>query len=537
MKKLLVILLVALLSISSLLPALAEQSEEQTFTFISANDLTTLDVSLMNDEMSGLVMYAVNDGLIRHENGAVVPGIAQTYDVSEDGLIYTFHLREAQWSDGAAVSADDFLYSFLRTLDPATGSSQVESFDSIKGAIDYYSGTNEDASSVGIKAPDDRTLVIELVVADPFFIESMARDINFYPIRKDYVDQYGADYASSPEKFIGCGPFVLTEWVQTSSLTMEKNAAYWDADNIKLDKVVELIVSDANTAAGMYDLGEADALYSISAAQTLIYPDYKVKETGSTLQYLSFLTDEGRVMSNQNLRLALSYAINREGIVKAIAAPGTSVADRIIVPTHTLDGMSIGEKYPASAGFPSQGDMDKAKEYLTAALADLGLSSVSQLPEIRYVAMESTSHKAMAEALQAQWAQNLGVNVAIDIRPVPQAIGALLSGDFDIFLVSVSAGVDPDTLLSNFVVDGSNNYSHWNNQEYTDLIKAQAFETDYEKRFTALTKAEQLILDQAAIAPLWVPGGAYVVQDYVQGLNFGPWTGSIEFLRVSILAH
>ncbi len=539
MKKLLALLLTGLILASAMPLALAEAqlAEDQTFTFASANDLTTLDVSLMNDEMSGLVMYAVNDALIRHESGQVVPGIAETYDVSADGLVYIFHLRDAQWADGVAVTAGDFVYSYLRTLDPATGSSQVESFDSIKGAIAYYSGENTDTDAVGIKALDDKTLEITLETPDPFFIESMARGINFYPIRKDYVEQYGADYASTPDKFIGCGPFVLAEWVQTASLTFDKNPAYWDAANITLDQVVELIVADSNTASGMFDLGEVDALYSINAAQISIYPDFQSKDSGTTLQYLSFLCDEGKVMANQNLRLALSNAINREAIVKAISAPGTMVADRVMIPTQTLDGVSIAAQYTASTGIPAQGNVEKAKEYLNAALADLGVASAAELPAIRYVAMESVSHKAMAEALQAQWAQNLGVNVEIDIRPVPQAIGALLSGDFDIFLVSVSAGVDPDTILGGFTVGGGNNYSHWNNQAYTDLIAAQSFETDYTKRFTDLAAAEQMILDEAGIAPLWVPGGAFVAQEYVQNLGFGPWTGSIEFLRTTILAH
>lgn len=539
MKKMLALLLSALFLLTSMPLALAQAqlADDQTFTFASTNDLTTLDVSLMNDEMSGLVMYAVNDALIRHEDGKVVPGIAETYDVSDDGLTYTFHLRDAQWSDGVPVTAGDFAYSWLRTLNPATGSSQVETFNSIKGAIAYYSGESTDPATVGISATDDKTLVVTLEAADPFFIESMARSINFYPIRKDYVEKFGADYASSPDKFIGCGPFTLTEWVQTASLTMDKNATYWDAANITLNKVVELVVGDANTAAGMYDLGEVDALYSLNAAQTLTYPEFKSKESGTTLQFLSFLTDEGKVMANQNLRLALSWAINREAVVNAVSAPGTTVADRIIIPSQTLDGESIAATYPAADGIPAQGDVNKAKEYLNAALADLGLTSADQLPAIRYVAMESTTHKAMAEALQAQWQQNLGVKVDIDIRPVPQAIGALLSGDFDIFLVSTDAGVDPDTLLSNFVVGSGNNYSHWSNQEYTDLISAQAFETDYATRFTTLAKAEQMILDAAAIAPLWAPGGAYVAKDYVQGLNFGTWTGSIEFLHTTILAH
>ena len=532
MKKTLAVLLGLMLMLACLPATMA--SAEQTFTFASSNDLTTLDVSLMNDEMSGLVMYAVHEGLIRHEKGEVVMGIAESYDISEDGLVYTFHLRDAKWADGQPVVAGDFVYSFLRTMNPETGSSQVESFEAIAGAAAYYNGETDDASTVGVSAPDDKTFVITMESPNPFFIEEMARGINFYPIREDYVEQYGAEYASEPSKFIGCGPFVLTEWVQTASLTMEKNPEYWDADSIMLDKVVELIVGDENTATGMYDLGDVDALYSISLTQTLNYPDFKSKETGSTLQYLAFMSEEGSVLDNQNLRLALSYGINRQAIVGALASPGTDVADRVILDSQTLEGESIAAQYPASNGVPAEGDMEQAKAYLAAALEELGLADASALPEIRYVAMESTTHKAMAEALQAQWAQNLGVNVQIDIRPVPQAIGALLSGDFDIFLVSQSTGVDPNTILGNFTIDNGNNYPHWSNQEYTDLIAEQVHEADLAKRFTALASAEQIILDEGAIAPLWVPGGAYVVQDYVDGLYFGPWTGGIEFIHVTI---
>ena len=418
-------------------------------------------------------------------------------------------------------------------MDPATGSSQVEAFDSVVNAKEYYSGELTDAAQVGIKATDEKTLEITLTDRDPFFLSQLAEGVNFYPIRKDYVEQYGEAYASSPDKFIGCGPFVLTEWVQAASLTLEKNASYWDAGSIKLDKVVEQIVPDENTRIGMYDLGEIDEIYSISAVQTVKYPEHGSK-SGGTLQHLVFGSRDGQATQNANLRRALSYAIDRAAIVKAISAPGTSVADRMIDPTITYDGNSVAATYPASSGVPKNGDETKAKEYLELALKDLNLSSVAELPVLNYVCLDSSVHKQYAEALQAQWAKVLNVNVQINIMPVPQAIGALLSGQFDIFLNGQGTGVQPDTLLKNYVIDGGNNYAGWENEEYSKLMAEEQANSNIEGRFKQIQMAEEIILDEAPVAPLWMPGMAYLSKDYVKGLHYGRQTGSIEFIYASI---
>lgn len=506
---------------------------EQVFTFAGSNDIMTLDVSTLSDEMSALVMYAVNESLVRYNQDKIIQGIAQSQDISEDGKVYTFYLRDAKWSDGQPVTAEDFEYSFFRTLDPATGSSQVEDFDSVLNAQAYYSGELTDASQVGIKALDEKTLEITLTEEDPFFLSQLAQGVNFYPIRKDYVEQYGEAYASSPDKFIGCGPFTLTEWAQASSITMEKNESYWDADSIKLDKVVEQIIPDENTRVGMYDLGEVDQVYSISAVQTVNYPEYGSK-SGGTLQHLVFGSREGQTASNANLRRALSYAIDRAAIVKAIAAPGTTVADRMIDPTITYENKSVAETYPATTGVPENGDVDKAKEYLQAALKDMNLSSAADIPALNYVCLDSTTHKQYAEALQARWQEVLGVNVQINIMPVPQAIGSLLSGEFDIFLNGQGTGVHPDSLLKNYVSGSGNNYAGWENEEYSTLMADEQGNANMEERFQQVQKAEQIILDEAPVAPLWMPGTAYLVNDYVKGLYYGRQTGSIEFIYAYI---
>lgn len=531
MKKRVSVVLIALIAIPAF--CFAAVAAPQIFTFAGHNDVMTLDVSQMNDEMSALIMYALNEALIRNSYNNIVPGLAESYDVSEDGTVYTFHLRDAKWSDGVPVTAKDFEYSFLRTLSPETGSSQVSEFDSILNAKAYYSGEITDTSLVGIKAVDDRTLVITLAYSDPFFISEMAEGINFYPIRRDYVEKYGMSYASSAQTFIGCGPFVLKEWVQGASITLEKNRLYWNANSVKLEKVVELIIPDENTRVGMYDLGEIDAIYSISKVQTIMHPEYGSR-SGGTLQYLAFNCSNGLVMSNMNLRKALSFAIDRASIVAAISSPGSLAVDRMIDPSIMLDGKPVTETYPNSTGVPPDGDVEQAKAYLQKALAEMGLSKPTDLPAINYVCMDSPVHKQYAEALQAGWKDSLGVKVEIKILPVPQAIGALLSGQFDIFLVGQSTGVDPDTILNNFTIGNGNNYARWNNQEYSDLIAQQGNNPNILEKMLLLQKAEAIILDQAPVAPLWTPGSAYLHREYVKGLHYGRQTGSIEFIYAYI---
>ncbi|MDD2334582.1 MAG: peptide ABC transporter substrate-binding protein [Mesotoga sp.] len=528
MKKWIVsIILIALITIP--VSCFAASVTPQVFTFAGHNDVMTLDVSQMNDEMSALIMYALNESLIRNSYNEIIPGLAESYDVSEDGTVYTFHLRDAKWSDGVPVTAKDFEYSFLRTMNPETGSSQVSEFDSILNAQAYYNGEITDASLVGVKAVDEKTLVLTLTYNDPFFMTEMAEGINFYPIRADYVEKYGMSYASSPETFIGCGPFVLKEWVQGARITLEKNSEYWNTDKVKLERVVELIIPDENTRVGMYDLGEIDAIYSISKVQTIMHPEYGSR-SGGTLQYLAFNCSEGLVMENMNLRKALSFAIDREAIVAAITSPGTIPVDRMIDPSIIIDGKSVTEAYPNSTGVPPSGDIEKAKEFLNKALSELGLSKPSDLPSINYVCMDSPVHKQYAEALQAGWKDGLGVDVGISILPVPQAIGALLSGQFDIFLVGQASGVDPATIMNNFTIGNGNNYARWDSKEYSNLIAAQSENPNLAERLLQIQQAEAIILDEAPVAPLWTPGTAYLCREFVKGLHYGRQTGSIEFI-------
>src|SRR5690625_34259 len=514
-----------------------EQTEEadgtKEFIFAGHNDIVSLDAGKINDEMSAIILYAVSEGLVRTSNDQIENGIAESYDISDDGLVYTFYLRDAQWADGEPVTSYDFEYSFLRTLDPETGSSQTNEFAPILNATEYASEDITDVTEVGIKAIDEKTLEITLERPEPFFLNLLAEGINFYPIREDFIEEYGEDYGSSPDKFIGNGPFVLTEWERESSLVLEKNENYWNSDNVNLDKVVELILPDENTRVSMFELGDVDAVYSVSKTQVVNYPDHGVK-TGGTLQYLSFNSDAENVLNNENLRKALSYAVDKEAIVEAIASPGSEAADRMIDPTIMIDDSPIVDVYPFESEIPAAGNLELAEEYLDKALDDLGITSADELPKINYISMDSPIHKLYAEALQERWNETIGVNVEVNILPVQQAIGALIEGEYDIFLVSESTGVNPETLLKKFTVGNGNNYPNWENEEYTELIEKSASSQDMDERMDYLIEAESIILEEAAVVPVLLPGSVYLFKDYVHDLHYGRQTGSIEFIYSSV---
>lgn len=511
-----------------------ENSEPvQEFAFVGTQDITTLDAGLANDEMSGLALYSTNAGLVRAYQGEIQADLAESWEISEDALTYTFTIKEdLTYSDGeTAITAEDFEYAFKRILSPDTASTQAETLAEIEGAPAYSEGSGS-SEDVAITAIDETTLEIKLTAENPFFLAMLAEGINFYPLEQAFVEEQGTSYGSSPETTLYSGPFTVAEWTPGSEIVFEKNDAYWNAENIQLEKVTEIFSADANTSVSLYDAGDVDALYTISSDLAANYETDS--RTGGSLQSVIFQSGEGKVMNNENLRLALSNAIDRQSIIESVTGDGTEIVDRLMDPTILYEGESVAESYPVSTGISAAGDVDAAQEYLAIALEEMGLSSASDLPTIVYVCMESEVHQEYAQILKEQWEETLGVTVEISIQPVSNAISALISGDYDIYLLSMSTGVSPDTLISGFVTDGPNNYANWNSAEFTSLIETWKAAGDMETRLEALTQAEQLLLEEAVQAPLWMPGSLTVTQDYVKNLTYGRYTGSMEFIYAYI---
>lgn len=500
-----------------------------TFTFIGGNPVT-LNPILSQSTDDGNTFYLLQSGLFRYYRDEVYNEICDEYTVSDDGLVYNFHLREANWSDGTPITAEQFAYSIQCALNPEMGSPSASTYENVVGAMAYNSGEGS-WDDVGVKVIDDQNLEITLETPDDIFILTLATS-GLYPLQQDFVEAQGEKLGSSVDTMQYSGPYVLTEWKLDSSLTFTKNPEYWNADeSFPVETVTLLKVDDANTIYSMFEAGEVDAIASVPAQYRDLLVDYTTTQSGGDgLMYLWFNagadeTEGDRVMANDNFRLALNYALDRSSIMAAID-PMMQPYSRLMIPVYDgLNGGSYVDEYPIDCP-PVEGDVEKAKEYLDLALGELGYSSVEELPEMNFVTWDADRQKLMCEAIIDQWKQNLGItSIQLDQYPIGTAIGMYMSNDYDIFAISLSASLSLEDSLENYVTGGDYNNGIWNCPEYDEIVAQLQTETDEATRFDLIQQAEQLLVTGSSIVPFYALTTTYAVQDYVEGF-YMPTFGS-----------
>lgn len=492
-----------------------------TFTFIGGNPVT-LNPILSQSTDDGNTFYLLQSGLFRYYRDEVYNEICDEYTVSDDGLVYNFHLREANWSDGTPITAEQFAYSIQCALNPEMGSPSASTYENVVGAMAYNSGEGS-WDDVGVKVIDDQNLEITLETPDDIFILTLATS-GLYPLQQDFVEAQGEKLGSSVDTMQYSGPYVLTEWKLDSSLTFTKNPEYWNADeSFPVETVTLLKVDDANTIYSMFEAGEVDAIASVPAQYRDLLADYTTTQSGGDgLMYLWFNagadeTEGDRVMANDNFRLALNYALDRSSIMAAID-PMMQPYSRLMIPVYDgLNGGSYVDEYPIDCP-PVEGDVEKAQEYLDLALEELGYSSVEELPEMNFVTWDADRQKLLCEAIIDQWKQNLGItSIQLDQYPIGTALGMYMSNDYDIFAISLSASLSLEDSLENYITGGDYNNGIWNCPEYDEIVAQLQTETDEATRFDLIQQAEQLLVTGSSIVPFYALTTTYAVQDYVDG--------------------
>ena len=422
-------------------------ADPMTFTFIGGQPVT-LNPILSQSTDDGNSFYLLQSSLFRYTADGVQNEICETYDVSDDGLTYTFHLRDANWSDGEPITAEHFAYALYCYTSPDMGCPQASGYYDIAGAEAFNTGSGS-WEDVGVKAIDDKTLEITLTEPNDDYILQLATSAPT-PLRQDFVEAQGESLGSSVDALQYSGPYVLTEWVLDSSLTFTKNPEYWNADeSFPVETITLLDVDDANTAYSMFESGEVDALASVSTQYKDALADYTTIQTGGGGMMYIWINENGMseeaaaVLSNQNFRNALNYAIDRSSTVAAIT-PLSTPYSRLTLPFYEgLDGGSFADEYPVDCP-PLEGDVEQAQEYLALALEELGMSSVAELPEMHFVTWDTAQQRLMCETLIDQWKQNLGIEtIQLDQYPIGTAIGNYSSNQFDIFAISISSSLTP----------------------------------------------------------------------------------------------
>lgn len=442
------------------------------------------------------------------ENDVPQPAGAETVDISDDKLVYTFHLREdATWSNGDPVVATDYEFAWQQALNPKVASDYAYMLYFIHNAQPYFNGEVE-WSEVGVKVIDDHTLEVTLDNPLPYATDLFAFP-TLAPINQKFYEEVGADkYATDAEYFCCNGMYELTEWSHNSQIVFQKREDYWNADAVGPDEIVYKIITDSQAGLNSYLSREIDYtdLDSGEVVQQAEAAGFEVGVKPARSSYYLIVNTEDEFMSNQNLRLALAYSIDKQALVDTVYQndnqPMTSFTPPAIMGANDS---SFQEALVAERGemYPGSGDLEKAQEYLQAALEELGCT-VDEL-NLSIDCADDSLRRNCATFLQEQWRQNLGIeNITVNSMQTKQVSANRQSGDYCMSL----GGWSPDyndaiNFLDLWVTDGGNNDSFWSNAEYDNLIAQATAEADEEVRQQYLFDAEEILAAEMPIIPLY----------------------------------
>lgn len=524
----------------------AASSGGDSFTFI-ATQPNTLNMIQSQSNLDNYCFYLTQEMLFRPYDGVYEAEVVDTWEVDETGTVYTYHLKETNWSDGTPITADDFAYYLLAQLDPNMGSANASTLITTYGFVNaeaYYNGEC-DVSEVGIKALDDYTL--QLTLEEPK-ADFDGTNITVYPLDADFVAEQGEALGGTPESYMCSGPYVLTDWTYGSSLTYEKNDEWLLAgEQFPVQTVTMLQATDANTSVSMFESGEADMILTVDDDYLDILSDYLVYDVSGSVRAVQLNTtgqgdaEKAALLSNLNFRNALSYALNRDAIVQAVSPTDTAINRYLFEPMAGNTPESLfQDDYPVES-VPLEGDAEQAKAYLQAALDELGYASADELPELSYLTFENDSYRLMAETLVDQWNQVLGLdNISIELKPIPDAIQSMMSYQYDIYYTSLGVGSTPSTFMNYWITGGSandvaaNGTNLFSNAEFDQLVDEASTTMDREARMGLYAQAEQILIDEAPLIMISAPGNYAAVADYVDGFVYNALDNAIELNHLTV---
>lgn len=530
-KKCSMVIVASAVMLSAVAPQAIVSANENTVNLTIASEPPTIDPALGTDTTSGAIIDNVFEGLTSvTPEGDIVPAAAESWDVSEDALVYTFHLREdAKWSNGDPVVASDFEYAWKRVLNPETLSQRAEFLYAIEGAENYNKGEG-DLEDVQINVLDDYTLEVVLRSPTPYFTEFVAM-YTFSPVNPAVVDENESWAVGANEDYITNGPFVLTEWTHNSDYVLEKNEQYWDMDNVALDAVNVQIIESEAAATSEFMAGNLDFLGSpygtVSLDSIEVFEEQGLLQTQATSAiywYIMNVTDP--VMSNPNIRKALALAVDRQNIVDNITKGGQIPALGYVPP------MIPG--FEEDRGYFEDADYDTAREYLAVGLEELGLSDPSELT-INLSINTSEAHSVIAQDVQEKWAQELGINISIDNTEWQVYLDKLSMLDYQVGRMGWTGKYnDATTYLDMYrTKDVGNNDTGWESEAYKALLDESDYELDEEARLQLLRDAEAVMIDEMPVIPIYYYSNAFVESDRIEGMDYDA-VGRIDLKHVSI---
>ena len=487
-------------------------------------DPETIDPAL-NSAVDGgnMLLHSFECLLAVDENGQLVPGQAESWETSEDGLTWTFHLRDGlKWSDGSDLTANDFVYSWKRVCDPMVAAPYAET---VLSMVEGYDKAIEgDLDALQVAAQDDNTLVVTLNAPCSYF-GSLAAFATLSPVQEATVTANGDAWATSAETYISNGPFYVSEWVPGSYIMMSKNPYYWNADAIKLDGIKWNLIEDSNAAYSAYQTGEVLMIKDVPTEEIPSLKDnadFHVDPIIGTY-YLS-MNLERDAFKDARVRKALSLAIDRDYVANTLMQGTYSPADNFMGPGWIdMDGKQFkdnangGQSYIDVTNY--EADLEEAKQLL----ADAGYPNGEGFPTISYTTNDAGYHKVVAEYLQQAWAE-LGIDLQVDIVEWASFTPMRRNGDFDVARNGwVGDYSDPSNMLDLFYSTNGNNDGKFNNADYDAAINLSRTTLDPTERSQALHDAEDILMEETGCIPVAYYNDFWLQSDKITGSWHSPY--------------
>ncbi|MGN2369522.1 peptide ABC transporter substrate-binding protein [Clostridium cagae] len=529
-KKLCAITLALTLGFSSLVGCGGGSSNDpnaQVITYNLNSDPKTLDPALNEAVESGTVIVNAFEGLYKlDENNKAIPGIAEKCDISEDGTVYTFHIRDGvKWSNGDVLTANDFEYSWKRVLNPATASGYAFQMSYIKGGEAYNQGKGS-LEDVGIKAIDDKTLEVTLAAPCSYFLELTAFPC-YLPVNKGTVEANKDAWALNAETYVSNGPFKITKYGIKDEIVLEKNENYYDANNIKLDKLNVKLVAEDTSAWASFQTGDFDMVDIVPTSEIegaladgtgkkcpLLGTGFYVINVSDSVNAIN--PNATRVLQDKRVRKALNLAIDRPSIINNILKNGSTPATGF-VPQGIKN--PNGTDFASKEYFKAEADIEEAKKLL----AEAGYPNGEGFPNLVVLINPINPNGDVAQAMQDMWKNNLGINVELQSQEWKVFQTTRTAKQYEVaFHAWVGDYIDPMTFLDMWESTSGQNCAGYNNPEYDKLIRDAKVEQDQTKRFEMLHQAEDMLMEDMPVIPLNYQVKVKGIKDYVKGVNVSP---------------
>lgn len=488
---------------SLLLVGCGMKSGHPDLTVLNGGEPETLDPHIITGQPEYRLAEALFEGLCAHDpqTAKVIPGVAERWEISKDAKTYRFYLRKnAKWSNGDPLNARDFLYSWKRVLEPATAADYAYQLYYVKNAKNYNEGKLTDFNQVGLRAPDDFTLEVELDYPTPFFLDLTA-NAALYPVHRATVEKFGDDWIK-PERFVSNGPFTLKEWRLNDHLDMVKNPHYWDIAHVHLNRIRVIPVRQALTAFSIYEMGGADLILDKGLIPIYLLDELRGRRDYHAATFLGTFFYRFNVtrkpLNDPRVRKALALTIDKKLLVEKITKAGERPATAFVP--------------PGTGGYEPPPGLEYDPEKARRLLAEAGYPGGKNFPTLSILFNTAEVNSAIAVEIQQMWRKQLGIHCLLENQDWKVYLNSQSRLDYDISRSSwVGDYNDPTTFLDMFMSDNGNNRTGWSNPIYDELITDANRTTDSRKRFKLFRDAETLLLTEGVpVIPIY----------YYVGINF-----------------